>query len=502
MIDEQSIYPSGPYLPAIPSSVSELVEHFQFLNRSHLRSLAVAHGLSLRPRDRRSWMVDVLHQHTICSCPLIAVLFHSIPQPRPDVQMVNVLVGSALPVARRSDDNQQAQAKWNSRIRESDLQEAGRHVLDAARHRERRAITHSETSFPSITCWDEKLNLISEWQTNFASSNLVEGACAVCGWATPVQKLHRLSPSQEMLRILRNNSLPSHVLPDAYNVQLYQGAILCSYGLTSLDVVGPLRVCSSCRRYLLLSPPRQPRHALANFLYYRVERLSDDVREAFSAASPFDLCLISRCRSSVVTHHYMSGGSRPGYVVDDAGQGFCRGNVAIFPQNTLQLRKFLPPSGDDIWDTLCVLFSRSGQRPTVDVLKRFGPVLVNKRKVERMIKFLVDNNEWYRDDNVRFSPENFGQLFHEADRDSDIGVLQYMQLECNQPDGDDVQDVNWDEAGLEIVMDNHAYTLGDHSSQSRESMKACALAYALDRKRFLNSHQDRHPSVISTYVTR
>ena len=139
----------------------------------------------------------------------------------------------------------------------------------------------------------------------------------------------------------------------------------------------------------------------------------------------------------------------------------------------------------------------------VDMLKRFGPVLVSKQKVEQMIKFLVANNEWYWDDNVQFSLENFGQLFHEADRDSDISVLQYMQLKCDQPDGDDVQDISWDEAELEIVMDNHAYMLGDHSLQSRESMKACTLVYALDCKCFLNSCagseyvNDNHPGLLA-----
>ena len=91
--------PPGPYLPAILSSVSELVKHFQFLNCSHLHSLAIAHGLLLHLHDQCSWMVDIFHQHTICSCLLIAVLFHSILQPCPNVQMVNVLVGSAMPVA-------------------------------------------------------------------------------------------------------------------------------------------------------------------------------------------------------------------------------------------------------------------------------------------------------------------------------------------------------------------------------------------------------------------
>lgn len=66
------------------------------------------------------------------------------------------------------------------------------------------------------------------------------------------------------------------------------------------------------------------------------------------------------------------------------------------------------------------------------------PVLVNKQKVEWMIKFLVANNDWYRDDDVWFSLENFGQLFHTADKDSDIGILQCMQVECDQQERQDI----------------------------------------------------------------
>ena len=82
----------------------------------------------------------------------------------------------------------------------------------------------SESSFLSITSWDEKLNIISEWQTSFTPLNLDEGACAICGQATPVQKLHEISPLQAMLQILQNDSLPPHVLPDVYDIELYQGA--------------------------------------------------------------------------------------------------------------------------------------------------------------------------------------------------------------------------------------------------------------------------------------
>lgn len=113
-----------------------------------------------------------------------------------------------------------------------------------------------------------------------------------------------------------------------------------------------------------------------------------------------------------------------GYISEDACQGFSRGNIAIFLQNSLQLQNVLPLSGDDIQNTICILFSRCWQVPqTVNMLKCFGPVLVNKQNIEWMIKFLIANNEWYQANDVCFSPENFEQLFHPADMESNLGVL-------------------------------------------------------------------------------
>jgi hypothetical protein len=58
----------------------------------------------------------------------------------------------------------------------------------------------------------------------------------------------------------------------------------------------------------------------------------------------------------------------------------------------------LPPDGDDIQDTICVLFSGCGlnRKPTVESLKRFGPVLICKSRIIRMLNFLVSQNEWYQ----------------------------------------------------------------------------------------------------------
>jgi hypothetical protein len=54
-------------------------------------------------------------------CPPVALLFHSIPQPRHGVQMVNLHMQTSVSAGQRSDENQQAEVLRNFRVRESDL---------------------------------------------------------------------------------------------------------------------------------------------------------------------------------------------------------------------------------------------------------------------------------------------------------------------------------------------------------------------------------------------
>lgn len=136
-------------------------------------------------------------------------------------------------------------------------------------------------------------------------------------------------------------------------------------------------------------------------MYYGHEALPDDVREDFLRASPFELRLISRCRSSVINHHYARRSRRGGYAPEECSQGFVRGNVGIFPQEPTHLRSVLPPAIDDVRDTVCILFTGGSLRPTAETLRRFRPVLVLRGRVERTIKFLVAHNEWYLSDGVQ-----------------------------------------------------------------------------------------------------
>jgi len=147
--------------------------------------------------------------------------------------------------------------------------------------------------------------------------------------------------------VCANAYVPRRAMPQTYNLHAYDDAILHAAGMIDTERKGKLLMCNPCRRALLGKQPRQPKFALANFLYYGHEALPNDVRDDFARSSPFEQTLISRCRSSVITHHYVRKNRRGGYIPADMSQSFSRGNVAIFPQEPSGLRDVLPPARDD-----------------------------------------------------------------------------------------------------------------------------------------------------------
>ncbi|KAG9310673.1 hypothetical protein JVU11DRAFT_9262 [Chiua virens] len=259
-----------------------------------------------------------------------------------------------------------------------------------------------------------------------------------------------LHPTATVLRVLRNECIPISLLPSTYDIEAYSHAILCPEGLTNVNALSPFRTCKRCRRYLESSSLRQPPFALGIFLHYARDRLPRHVADAFDTASPFDLSLISRCQSSTVTHHFVRRGAHGRYVPEESSQRFNRGNLAIFPQDVGSLRNVLPP---DVRDTICVLFTGGGTKPTVESLRKFGPVLVCKSKVETMIKFLVENNEWYQSDGVRYSERNMQTLLPHDDDNSDFGLLGCLQVEHSpEGKGSEIRESDWNEIQNDIVM--------------------------------------------------
>ncbi|KAG1844566.1 hypothetical protein C8R48DRAFT_750839 [Suillus tomentosus] len=267
-------------------------------------------------------------------------------------------------------------------------------------------------------------------------------------------------------------------------------------------------MCRSCHSALLGHAPRQPLNSLANFQYYGYERLPDDIREAFSTASIYDLMLVSRARASQVTHFYTYKRSSSGtylWSAEDSSQRYNKGNIAIRPQNSTELYTLLPPSPDELQEAMCVIFSGQKQQPSRDTVKKMGPVLVTKSRVRKLIQFLIENNAWYQYSGVAYSQVNMDTLFDEVDVNSDTSLPSALSI-CHLPtdtqvpidEGFSSRDAHEDDgsqvAVAAIVMEPIGYTTGDHSVQSREKMKLHALAYVLDRSKFV---ADNDPGLMS-----
>lgn len=118
-----------------------------------------------------------------------------------------------------------------------------------------------------------------------------------------------------------------------------------------------------------------PVDAIANFQYYTYECLPCAVTEAFQKASLFNLMLVVRVRATHVSYLlldklHLASDSMP-------SQGYVKGNVAILPQDTLQLHSVIPPDAEEQKYVMCALFISSHTIVSVNTLRNFPPVLVN-----------------------------------------------------------------------------------------------------------------------------
>lgn len=189
------------------------------------------------------------------------------------------------------------------------------------------------------------------------------------------------------------------------------------------------------------------------------------------------------------------------YIAEETSQRYNQGNVAVRPQDSLEVRSFLPPSCDQLREAMCVVFTGQKEKPSRETIKWMRPVLVTKSRVRLLIEFLIENNPWYQKSGVVYSQKNMDALFSPADSSMDCSVPVVLEV-CHLPkdNGDENEDIiNFDgpqsrgiQSSREDVVDDIAldavgFTQGDYLSQSREKMKLHVLAHVLDQKRFLLS---------------
>ncbi|EIM80174.1 uncharacterized protein STEHIDRAFT_68702, partial [Stereum hirsutum FP-91666 SS1] len=204
--------------------------------------------------------------------------------------------------------------------------------------------------------------------------------------------------------------------------------------------------------------------------------------------------LVSACRATTISCTYKAdkGGVR------GARQRYCQGNVAIIPQDICSLRRVIPPSLEEARDLMCVLFVGRNAVPTMETVRKMNPCLVSRRRVEIMIRFLVENNQHYRRLGVSYSATNLmaicsGPGFCDGD---DIGVPATLDIQ-HLPLGDGATEAvtsRYDRPGSApfiippdaVFIETTGFANASQGAITDSQMKARALKWCLDGQSFLN----------------
>lgn len=466
-------------------SVSALVSSFRFLQVKMLMRLCAFHGADFERTTRLEPLRMVLMDH-VCGplCMNLIYTFRGRARPRGNIihMFSRSTMGITVPKGSTGPGN----------MRTSSIDE------------EEEDIDVGNEEFLDICDDTLRLSIIEEWQTVMSTDQLRRLVCAVCARMTPCSNIIRMNSAEIPLRLLRNDELPSYVLPRDYNIAAYDMAILHPDGLVDRERSSTMLVCVECSESLRKLV--MPRFALANWLYYGHSALPGNVEAAFRNATAFDLMLVARARASTICFRfgsYFGAEMTPG----DTGSSMAksrrgvRGNVMVTPLDATRLFDVLPPGPETIRDTVCAVFvGRS--KPSRDTVSRMRPILVRRSRVKLMIEFLLDFNPHYAkvDGFKGFSAENLGLLFDDVDSGSDEAVpcnMGWGHLPLNDAviaaTADYTPRNEYDMGSGEILMENVGFTTGDDSPVSYRDMKMKALGHCLTGGAFISSRRGTKP---------
>ncbi|RPD70480.1 hypothetical protein L226DRAFT_470224, partial [Lentinus tigrinus ALCF2SS1-7] len=432
-----------------------------------LREIAAAHDVPLSVRDTAPHIWDKLLDHVCTShCPHTIATFTTLAVPRSEER-----ISHARPLPRTR-------------------------------------CPPSPTSYLPIV--DEQLRrfIIEDWQRAVTTDKLKPVPCSVCARRTQSNHIITTDPSTFDLTLLRNDALPRKVLPTTYDFPLYDRAILYPRGMHDPWSLAPLDICCTCHKELV-DNQRMPKLCLANWLYYAMDELPDDVARALRASTFVDRLLISRARSTRISFRFNQADDhtfdeenlqQSSNAQDHARQRYIKGNVLVMPQNSTQFNNVLPPSPSHIRDTICAIFvGRSS--PTTQTIKKLRPLLARKSTVQTLITFLINDNPYYQVNNVTFfgfSETNLDALLpSNPSHPDDPQVPSGLEIGF-LPDNDTLQGSSSDYTHHNsdndtptdpdsLLMDNVGFTSGDESPLAYRQMKMCALSHCLNNGNFLCS---------------
>ena len=519
--------PAGPHVVIHTDQLSILVQNHPFFTVDQLLTLCNGHNLQFASSSKAIHKASVqkmlMDHHCDAECGRMTYLFKMLKKDRRGVRHKNVGEVASMEIDGRKEQFSRSKRKCRARLTveerethlESNRAQHGQAYIPAAERRQK-ASDEVPSGFPRQVSEGFKRQIIEDWQKHMDPSRWVMVACAVCAYRTPKKDILVIQPEDIDFALLQNPYLPEETRPTTYNLEAYEGAILCPKGLHSKEGLGPLDICRKCKTSLV-EKKKQPKNSLANWHYTGVDELPAEVKKAFESATMFDIMMVARSRATRITQLYSNKKGSSNYGQNHSeSQRYDRGNVSIIPQDSAQLRTLLPPDRNEIQTAMVVLFSGGNERPSAENISKLSPCLVSKTKVRTLLDFLLGQNPWYQSSGAEFSLENFNDLFSEEDQDKDIAVPHAVEL-CWLPPSDvgnieggnaDYTDRNENvssENNDEMVMEAVGYAAGDKTPQNYKIMKASALAWCLSRKKFIKVRggtqllSDRDPAML-TYL--
>lgn len=474
--------------------MSVLVKAFLYLTVKDLKTLRLRHFIVHDSSKKRIELrKDLIDHGCMPRCPKLVYVFRERTRKRLYVENRSLVIDTEPTVIRSKTYSGGERREFNSHAVDD---------LDDDFLPDSFLVEYKYLEPPS----DElKRDIIEDWESEFSTDNLLMASCAVCARKMRRRDLSIVKFSAIDWKLLRNDRLPEYVLPKDYTLSAYGGAILHADGLIDRFSSNDIRACSDCSQSL--NRNELPRFALANHLYYGISALPPDIKEAFESASLFELMLISRARASNICFRFKGvHGDDEGTdvsklsIIDRSRKGL-KGNVMVSPSASIRLLDVLPPSYNEIADTFCTVFVGK-TTPSRATLAKLGPVLVRKSRVEKLIRFLINNNPHYRavDGFNGFSQSNLNALFGDEDRTSDEAVpcsIDIGHVETRQAVEGVSSDVSLRDEYMPgeggIVMENVGYTTGDDSPQSYRDMKMQALTHCLEGGGFVMSRSGSKP---------
>jgi hypothetical protein len=336
------------FLAAHTTNVAEFVELYRSFTIKQLSSLCETHNIW--PGKTKSFLESLLKHNCDPGCTgySTVLLFAVIRRVRE-----GVVERRTIESVRREETLRRDRFEMNKTLKASSASTSVTHPIlrrDAAE----KAANDARQAFPFVADLSHQKRIAQEWQTEMEPHRWIPRPCAVCGRRTVTGMLTFCNPLHYDLAVAPNPALPVETLTKTYDLDAYDGAILCASALQDPTQKAPFEMCVYCKT--AMDRHQQPLDSLANFQYYARDELPPEVKSAFRDATTYDKMMCAHSRCTRITHLFSDkdGRERPDSV-RSTSQRYSKGNVAIFTQDVASLRAVLQPPREDIHEVMCAL---------------------------------------------------------------------------------------------------------------------------------------------------